>query len=140
MTFLDAFDRPNVVDCYKRSESIVPQQALAQANSPLTLAEARKLAARLSEQVGAGNEEPLVQAFVNTAFAQILSRPPTAGELAECTSFVAAQTARYSQPEGLTKFSTGGAAHIPPSNDPHQRARENLIHVLLNHNDFVTLR
>ncbi|MFN9370688.1 MAG: DUF1553 domain-containing protein [Planctomycetaceae bacterium] len=140
MTFLDAFDRPNVVDCYKRSESIVPQQALAQANSPLTLAEARKLAGRLSEQIGAENEEPQVQAFVNTAFAQILSRPPTAGELAECTSFVAAQTARYSQPEGLTKFSTGGAAHVPPSQSPHQRARENLIHVLLNHNDFVTLR
>ena len=140
MTFLDAFDRPNVVDCYKRSESIVPQQALAQANSPLTLAEARKLAGRLSEQVGAENEEPRVQAFVNTAFTQILSRPPTAGELAECTSFVAAQTARYSQPEGLTKFSTGGAAHVPPSQSPHQRARENLIHVLFNHNDFVTLR
>jgi hypothetical protein len=140
MTFLDAFDRPNVVDCYKRSESIVPQQALAQANSPLTLAEARKLAARLSEQIGTENEEPRVLSFVNTAFAQILSRPPTAGELAECTSFVAGQTARYSQPEGLTKFSTGGAAHVPPSNDPHQRARENLIHVLLNHNDFVTLR
>ena len=118
----------------------VPQQALAQANSPLTLAEARKLAARLSEQIGTENEEPRVLSFVNTAFAQILSRPPTAGELAECTSFVAGQTARYSQPEGLTKFSTGGAAHVPPSNDPHQRARENLIHVLLNHNDFVTLR
>jgi hypothetical protein len=140
MTFLDAFDRPNVVDCYKRSESIVPQQALAQANSPLTLAEARRLAGRLSEQVGAENEESLVQTFVNTAFAQILSRPPTAGELAECTGFVAAQTVRYSQPEGLTKFSTGGAAHVPPSQSPHQRARENLIHVLLNHNDFVTLR
>jgi hypothetical protein len=30
--------------------------------------------------------------------------------------------------------------HIPPSADPHQRARENLVHVLLNHNDFLTLR
>lgn len=140
MTFLDAFDRPNVVDCYKRSESIVPQQALAQANSPLTLAESRKLAARLSEQVGVENDDGRVQAFVGTAFAQILSRHPTAGELAECTSFIAAQTARYSQPEGLTKFSTGGAAHVPPSQVPHQRARENLIHVLLNHNDFVTVR
>ena len=44
MTFLDLFDRPNVVECYRRSESVVPQQALAMANSPLSLAQARLLA------------------------------------------------------------------------------------------------
>ena len=35
MTFLALFDSPNVVECYKWSESIAPQQALAMANSPL---------------------------------------------------------------------------------------------------------
>ena len=29
---------------------------------------------------------------------------------------------------------------MPPSADPNQRARENLVHVLINHNDFVTIR
>src|SRR5205085_1340826 len=52
MTFLDLFDRPNVVECYRRPESIVPQQALAMANSPLSLAQARVLAKRLSEENG----------------------------------------------------------------------------------------
>ena len=32
------------------------------------------------------------------------------------------------------------APAVGPSNDPAQRARENLVHVLLNHNDFVTVR
>jgi hypothetical protein len=29
---------------------------------------------------------------------------------------------------------------MPPSADPAQRARENLVQVLFNHNDFVTIR
>src|SRR5207249_219333 len=35
-TFLAAFDNSNVLECYRRQESIVPQQALALANSKLT--------------------------------------------------------------------------------------------------------
>ena len=41
MTFLDLFDRANVTDCYRRSETVVPQQALAMINSPLSLAQAQ---------------------------------------------------------------------------------------------------
>ena len=37
MEFLALFDAANVSECYRRSESVVPQQALALANSPLTL-------------------------------------------------------------------------------------------------------
>src|SRR6202035_6061022 len=35
--FLGVFDDASVRECYRRSESIVPQQALALANSKLTL-------------------------------------------------------------------------------------------------------
>ena len=35
---------------------------------------------------------------------------------------------------------TGAAGEIKPESDPHLRARENLVHVLLNHTDFVTIR
>ena len=42
--FLSLFDSANPVDCYRRSESIAPQQAVAMANSTLTLAQARLLA------------------------------------------------------------------------------------------------
>ena len=34
----------------------------------------------------------------------------------------------------------GPEAIVPPAADPAQRARENLVHVLFNHNDFVTVR
>ena len=47
MTFLRLFDSPNVLSCYRRSESVVPQQALALANSSLCLEQARLLASRL---------------------------------------------------------------------------------------------
>src|SRR5262249_61561093 len=51
MTFLQMFDSANVIACYRRSESVVPQQALALANSPLSFEQARRLAARPTEEV-----------------------------------------------------------------------------------------
>ncbi len=140
MTFLDLFDRPNVVECYRRSESVVPQQALAMANSPLSLAQARLLAKALSTEVGAGPALETQPKFITTAFEQILSRPPSTDEWAECEKFLEAQGQRFADPKSLTQFTTGAASSILPSADPHQRARENLVHVLLNHNDFLTIR
>ena len=37
INFLEVFDSPNVLDCYRRSDSIVPQQALALMNSTASL-------------------------------------------------------------------------------------------------------
>jgi hypothetical protein len=133
MPFLALFDSANVVECYRRTESVVPQQALAMANSPLALAQSRVLAARLSKDAG----DPA--RFVELAFARVLSRPPTAEEQSECLQFLAAQAQRLTA-AGLTTFAAGPPAGVPPSRDPQQRARENLVHVLLNHNDFVTVR
>ena len=47
MEFLKMFDAPNPVECYMRSESVVPQQALALANSQISQEEARVLAGKL---------------------------------------------------------------------------------------------
>src|SRR5947209_16506299 len=44
MLFLTLFDAANVSECYRRSASVVPQQALALANSPLTQAAAQRVA------------------------------------------------------------------------------------------------
>ena len=49
------------------------------------------------------------------------------------------QARRFSDPKQLTPF-VGEAATVKPSDKPEQRARENLVHVLMNHNDFVTIR
>jgi hypothetical protein len=140
MTFLDLFDRPNVVECYRRSESVVPQQALAMANSPLSLAQARLLAKSLSAEAGADARPEARDKFITVAFEQVLSRPPAAAERTECEKFLADQAQRFAEPKSLTQFTTGAPSSVAPSTDPHQRARENLVHVLLNHNDFLTIR
>jgi hypothetical protein len=88
--FLAAFDNSNVLECYRRQESIVPQQALALANSKLTRECAEALAKRL---------EPLPEAaFIEQAFLTLLSRAPTPDERAVCS-------------ESLAEFTKLNAAH-----------------------------
>ncbi len=140
MTFLDLFDRPNVVECYRRSESVVPQQALAMANSPLSLAQARLLAKALSAEIASETNPGTQEKFIIIAFEQVLSRPPSSAEMRECERFLADQAQRFADPKALTQFTTGTPSTVPAAADPHQRARENLVHVLLNHNDFLTVR
>jgi hypothetical protein len=140
MTFLDLFDRPNVVECYRRSESVVPQQALAMANSPLSLAQARLLAKTLSAESASEPNQEAEEKFITAAFEQVLARPPSAAETLECGKFLADQAQRFADSKSLTQFATGTPSAVPAATDPHQRARENLVHVLLNHNDFLTIR
>jgi hypothetical protein len=140
MTFLSLFDSPNVVECYRRSESIAPQQALAMANSPLTLAQARVLAKKLADSLGNVAAEEAPKQFVAHAFVRILCREPSGEELQACLEFLTEQSKRLADSASLSSFTAGAAASVPPSSDPAQRARENLVHVLLNHNDFVTVR
>jgi hypothetical protein len=136
MEFLTLFDAASVNECYRRSESIVPQQALALANSSLALTASRQLARALSAQVGQTD----AVAFVRAGFEQVLSRPPSEPELAACTRFLAEQTSLLRGSQKLTPSAGGPASSVPPATDAAQRARENLIHVLMNHNDFVTIR
>jgi hypothetical protein len=100
MEFLRTFDMASPSECYERNESVVPQQALALANSKLSRDRSRDLAAKLT----ASNPEP--QAFARQAFETILGRPPSEQEL---------EAAVKAKPESL-------------------------IHVLFNHNDFITIR
>ena len=109
MEFLQIFDAAGVTECYRRKESILPQQALALANSELSLRMARQARSALSDQVTSDSS-----AFVTAAFEQVLSRPPTDAERAECLRYL--------------------------GDGPRLRRRESLVHVLLNHHDFVTIR
>ncbi len=138
--FLEMFDSPNVTDCYRRSETIVPQQALAMVNSSLTLAQSRHLAAALAQELNTQSTSEGLSAFVAAAFERILCRAPSDDERATCLEFLEAQSRRFADPKTLTAFTAGGENPVKPSADPQQRARENLIHVLLNHNDFLTIR
>jgi hypothetical protein len=111
--FLRPFDPASLEECYERGASVVPHQALTLANSPFVWRQAEGIASRLPEA-----PEPLVDA----AFRILLCRLPGAEERARSLSFLSDQS------ELLRK--DGGAP----------KARVYLVHALLNHPDFVTIR
>jgi hypothetical protein len=74
--FLEMFDNANVLDCYRRAESIVPQQALALMNAQTSLTSADAIARRLNQ--------PTDEAFVRTAFQSLLCTSPGPEELQTC--------------------------------------------------------
>jgi hypothetical protein len=130
--FLKVFDSPSANDCYRRVESVMPQQALALANSPLAIEASRRLATELSKDAVEDT------GFIDRAFEAVLGRDPTGPERSACKQFLDGQARRFETP--LTLFDAGPEPAVPASTDPRQRAREGLVHVLFNHNDFVTIR
>jgi hypothetical protein len=132
MPFLDLFDEANPCDAYRRTASVVPQQALALANSELSLRLSRVLAAKLSPTTSTD------EAFVAAAFEQVLARPPREAEATAAVKFLARQRELFREHTAdltMTAGTPGG-----PSADPVMRARENLVLSLFNHTDFITIR
>ena len=132
--FLRLYDQPMPNDCYIRPESIIPQQALASANSTF-FQEASRILAKSLNGTRTTDED-----FIRASFNTILGAPPTSVEMAESRKFLTSQSALLSQPERLTRFSDVVDTRVPPAADARQRARESLIHALLNHNEFITVR
>jgi hypothetical protein len=132
MEFLKLFDAASVTECYQRKESVLPQQALALSNSDLVQRHGRLLARSLHAK------HPEATAFVKVAFEAVLARPVTADEERECVEFLRQQTERNAQQK--TPAAAPDADGKQPASDPALRARESLVQVLLNHNDFVTVR
>jgi hypothetical protein len=153
MTMLVLFDAAGPQECYRRSESIIPQQALALSNSPLSFDQSRRLAQQLwlqvSEDQAAAAPESLADvalmearraAFIQAAFETLLCRTCTPLELRACQTFLTSQTELLRDPSRLEKLPGEQAGQTQAATDPLLRAQENLIHALLNHNDFVTIR
>jgi hypothetical protein len=111
--FLKIFDGPSVTECYVRRPTVVPQQALALANNELTQNASKSLAKNLAERSGDD-----IETFARQSFVRILARQPNDEELKLCREFL----------EARTRDSSAG------------KAREALMTVLFNHNDFVTVR
>jgi len=138
MQFLDLFDGPTPAECYQRSSSVVPQQALSLANSDLVMQQARKAAVALwleSESAETDREH----AFIRGAFRRILSRDPRASEIDASRQFLAGQT-RLLDAETAPETPADPKASSPRPADAAGRAREDFVHALFNHNDFVTIR
>jgi uncharacterized membrane protein len=136
--FLKLFDVANPDECYQRSESIVPQQALALTNSKLSLTMARRLSQNLSRQ--ADGKADASRAFVAAAFETVLGRPPSVAESAKSMEFLRQQAGLLRDSSRLTSIGLSSPGEIQPASDPQMRAREDLVHVLFNHNEFVTVR
>ncbi len=108
------FDGPDASDCYRRTRTVIPQQSLALTNSPLVHELSPLIAKRI--ETSWKRFEPIPNdAFVIEAFRTILNRAPTAEEQALCEEYVS-------------------------RNPDTQSQRVSLVRVLLNHNDFITIR
>ena len=141
MEFLELFDAANACEAYRRSTSVLPQQALALSNSELELHQGRVLADKLWRRVEAETAEADREAaFLHKAFEQILGRAPSPAERSASSAFLARQVALFREQKAEIAVANKSAGTGGPSTEPTVRARENLIHALLNHNDFVTVR
>jgi hypothetical protein len=135
--FLKIFDSPSVTECYERRPSVVPQQALALANSELTLREAKHLTQALVAEADGDTER-----FVTKAFLKILARHPNVQEAQMCRDFLTKNSRSQvdeTKPTTTPVVNNAGGAGSSPSEATH-RSFENLVLVLFNHNDFVTIR
>ncbi len=114
------FDGPNPDECYRREVSIVPQQALALSNSRFSFDRAAEIAGRLVAEMADPSDD---RAFVEAAFEQILTRGADGVERDACLRFLGQQRGT-----------------LDGHDEPGPRARASLVHVLINHNDFLTVR
>jgi mono/diheme cytochrome c family protein len=112
--FLTTFDEALVKDCYRRDQSIVPQQALALSNSQLVLDAAEQIAKQLT--VTSADDAT----FIRNAFRVTVGFEPSQAEV-EATE-MALQSWRA----------------LPAKEIDNPLAK--LVWALINHNDFVTLR
>jgi hypothetical protein len=117
--FLMQFDDAAVLECYRRTESIVPQQALTMTNSKFAMTMADAIATRLATPQAADGE------YIQAAFEFILGATPTAEEKQTCL-------------EAMNEWQKILKEQKHP--DPAAKARANLVGALLNHNDYVTVR
>lgn len=135
MEFLDLFDAADPCECYRRTSSVRPQQALALANSEFAARQGRVLAHKLWASLPAAAKSD--SEFIRAAFEQLLSRPPSAGEQSASLAFLARQLSLLQTARKLPSVPMDGSL---PSDEPATRGRENFVQVLLNHSDFVTIR
>jgi hypothetical protein len=126
--FLTTFDEALVKECYRRDQSIVPQQALALSNSRLVLDSAVRIAERIGSTGQGGQVDE--REFIEQAFQQILG-------IRADESMVGSSKRAMERWRSLPESGIGQGSSMPDRIMPD---RIMLVWSLLNHNDFVTLR
>jgi hypothetical protein len=113
------FDEALVTECYRRDESIVPQQALAMSHSRIVLENVPAITNRIQKRAVDSPEQ-----FIRIAFAWILGLEPTRDELELCRAMLSDD----SESDGIQ---TGDETAMRFSR------QEELVWVLLNHHHFL---
>jgi hypothetical protein len=108
------FDGPDASDCYRRTRTVIPQQSLALTNSPLVHEVAPQIAQRIELSLSQTDRTDAGR-FLDAAYTLLLNRPATLQERELCLDYLDSASDSTSQ-------------------------RSSLIRVLLNHNDFITIR
>lgn len=129
--FGQLFDAADATDCYRRTRTVIPQQALALTNSQLVHTVSRHIATQLSAAIPDSDRSADVK-YVSAVFTTLLSRKPTPAEQQVCLNFLR----RASTDEA----STDEASTDEADDDFPLRLRIGLVRAVLNHNDFVAIR
>ena len=112
MPFLELFDAPDACDAYRRTTSVVPQQALALVNNELVLDLSRRLAGRLWLEADAGDAADAGRRFPHRRLRANPVASAHARERALAADFLARQTALLQREAGPTPRGSG------PDDDP----------------------
>jgi hypothetical protein len=119
---LAVFDQPVVAtNCPQRNHSAVPLQSLSMLNGEFLWEQSERLVDRLQSQSPESRPSQIA-----AAFEAILTRPPSAGEVASCQALLDRQAALYRE--------------APPAGeklDPERKAFVHLCHTLLNASEFL---
>ena len=121
--FLTTFDEALVKECYRREQSVVPQQALALSNSGLVLDSALPIARRIRRIVGENRSDGNPDGrFIRLVYQVVLGTEPEPVEATRCQ-------------QALEEW-----RQLPGWGGNSEEADAQLVWVLLNHSDFVTVQ
>jgi len=109
----EPFDPPDPGECFRRTSTVIPQQALAMSNS--TLVHRTSLSTAKTIAPADASDDDLMK----RAFLTVLSRPAEPREIVAANRFLVRQ-------REITKT--------------EQQVRASLLRVLFNHNDYITIR
>lgn len=149
--FTGMFDPPDPTDCYRRTTTVMPQQALALSNSRIARQQAEAIARRLGDDLaredaphppGTAPAAPAPpheahRRFIGAAFEHVLGRSPSPSESDAAMRFLASDA-------DATSASKSVAPHERPASEGEATtadaaARASLVVVLLGHHDFIAV-
>ena len=135
INMLGLFNAADPNGCYRRDNSVMPQQSLALVNSQFAIEQSRRATRHIGKTLKPDVND---ESFVTAAYEVVLSRRPTREELTLCLEFLERQRALYSR-QAASPAAKPAKTSIGPAADPRWRARESLVRTLFSHHDFITI-